>query len=101
MRNLLQNDRRNGNPKNWTLKRKEKKKGPIPRCRSCRKEILDSSLCVSVIGLHVPFEQNFVVETTFYFCPIVHCIRRIPDWVNLSPPGKITVGSSIAGEERL
>ena len=66
--NLLMNDRRNCQPKVWVLKRKNKQKGTTPRCRGCRKEQNEGELCVSVVGLYVPFEQNFVVETTFYFC---------------------------------
>ena len=98
--NLLQNDRCNSMPKNWTVGPKERKKGPTPRCRSCRKEILENNLCVSVMGLYVPFENNFAVETTFYFCPNVQCIRRIPPWINLTPPGKINyIPGSIEEEE--
>jgi hypothetical protein len=52
------------------------------------------------MGLYVPFENNFAVETTFYFCPNVQCIRRIPPWINLTPPGKINyIPGSIEEEE--
>ena len=90
-RNLLLNDTRNGIPKMWFLKRKEKQRGPTPRFRSCRKEQIEGDLSVSVVGLYVSYEQNFVVETTFYFCPSAQCVKRIPPWINLTSPNKITV----------
>ena len=78
VRNLLLNDTRNGKPKMWFLKRKENQRGPTPRCQSSRKEQIEGDLSVSVVGLYVPYEQNFVVETTFYFCPSAQCVKRIP-----------------------
>ncbi|CAB3994344.1 Angiopoietin-1 receptor [Paramuricea clavata] len=96
---LLLNDRRNCQPRVWVLKRKEMQRGTIPRCRCCRKEQHDGDLCVSVVGLYVPYEQNFVVETTFYFCPSANCVRHIPPWINLTPPSGITVDSSVTREE--
>ena len=65
VRNLLLNDTRNGKPKMWFLKRKEKQRGPTPRFRNCRKEQIERDFSVSVVGLYVPYEQNFVVVTTF------------------------------------
>ena len=56
-------------------------------------------LCISMVGLYVPYEQNFVVETTFYFCPNAECIKRLPPWVNLTPPTRITIHSSVTREE--
>ena len=82
MRNLLLNDTRNGIPKMWSLKRKEKQRGPTPRFRSCRKEQIEADLSVLVVGLYVPYEQNFVVETTFYFSPSAQCVKRIPLWID-------------------
>ena len=71
VRNLLLNDIRNGIPKMWFLKRKEKQRGPTSRFRSCRKEQIEGDLSVSVVVvLYVQYEQNFVVETTIYFCPV-------------------------------
>lgn len=88
---LLQNDSRNGKPKVWVLSRKKKKRGPTPRCRGCRKEQLDGELTVSVTGLYVPFEQNVVIETIFYFCPSKQCVSKIPRWINLKPPTGIII----------
>jgi hypothetical protein len=48
--------------------------------------------------VYVPYEQNFVVETTFYFCP-ANCVKHIPPWINLTPPSGITVDSSVTREE--
>jgi hypothetical protein len=99
VKKLLANDTRNGKPKVWLLKRKEKRKGTVPRCRGCRKEQFDGDLTISVVGLYVPYEQNFVVETTFYFCPDADCVKRIPLWINLDPPTAITVHGSITSAE--
>ena len=93
------NDRRNGLPKPWILKRKNKQRGTTSRCRSCRNEQQDGELSISVVGLYVPYEQNFVVETTFYFCPNAGCIKRLPPWVNLTPPTRITIDSSVTREK--
>ena len=51
------------------------KRGPTPGFRSCQKEQIEGDLSVSVVGLYVPYEQNFVVETTFYFCPSAQCVK--------------------------
>ena len=99
VRNLLLNDTRNGKPKMWFLKRKESQRGPTPRCRSCRKEQIEGDLSVLVVGLYVPYEQNFVVETTFYFCPSAQCVKRIPPWINLTPPNKIIAHESVTCAE--
>jgi hypothetical protein len=74
-------------------------RGTIPRCRCCRKEQRDGDLCASVVGLYVPYEQNVVVETTFYFCPSANCVKHIPPWINLTPPSGITVDSAVTREE--
>ena len=70
-----------------------------PRCRAYRKEQEDGELCVSVVGLYVPYGQHFVVETTFYFCPNAICVKRIPPWVGLTPPTEIIVDNSVTHEE--
>ncbi len=90
---LLMNDRRNGLPKIWILKRKNKQKETTPRCRNCRNEQQDGELCIPVVGLYVPYKQNFVEETTFYFCPNAKCVKRLPPWVNLTPPTRVTFAS--------
>ena len=74
---------------------KKWKPGPTPKCRGCRAEQREGKLCVSVTGLYVPFEQNFVTETIFYFCPAVTCIQRIPVWTNLNVPLVIHVDGSV------
>ena len=96
---LLMNDARNCEQKAWILKKKNKQRGTTPRCRCCRKEQNEGELCISVVGSYVPYEQNFVVETTFYFCPSVECINDIPPWVNLTPPTGITVDRSVTPAE--
>ena len=40
------------------------------------------------------YEQNFVTETMFYFCPKQQCINNIPHWTNLKPPDRIRADSS-------
>ena len=89
--NLLLNDTRNGKPKMCFFKREEEQRGPTPRFQSCRKEQIEGDVSVSVVGLYVPYEQNFVVVTTFYFCPSAQCVKRIPPWINLTSPNKRTV----------
>ena len=96
--NLLANNTRNGRPQIWKLHTKQLKRGPTPRCRGCRAEQREGQLSVSVTGLYVPFEQNFVTETTFYFCPKVACITQIPVWTNLNPPQAIHVERSAEAE---
>ncbi len=49
---LLMNDSRNGQPKTWILKKKNKQRGATPRCRGCRNEQQDGELCISVVGLY-------------------------------------------------
>ena len=57
----------------------------------------EGELCVCVTGLYVPFEQNFVIETKFYFCPDVRCIK-CPPWTNLKSPSVITADSTLTNE---
>jgi len=91
---LLANDTRNSQSQIWCLGRKEKKRGQTPRSRSCSVEIEEGDLCVYVTGLCVPFEQNFVVQTNFYFCPDANCINRSQCWTNLKTP-KILIANSL------
>ena len=93
---LLSNDPRSQNQQVWTLALKKKKKGPAPRCRACRRTQNEDELTVNVTGLYVPYEQNFVTETMFYFCPKQQCINNIPYWTNLKPPDGIRADRSIS-----
>lgn len=95
VQDLLDKDSRNKNSQDWTLSLKKKKKGMTPRCRACRKEHKEGDLTVSVKGLYVPYEQTFVTETMFYFCPNVDCVKKIPAWTNLRPPTNITAENTI------
>ena len=54
-------------------KKKKKKRGKAPRCRACRKIQNEDEVTVTFEGLYVPYEQNFVPETMFYFCPKQQC----------------------------
>ena len=96
---LLANDARNSDYQTWYLGRKEKKRGQTPRCRSCRVEIEEGDLCIYVTGLYVPFGQNFVIQTNFYFCPETKCINRLPFWTNLKPPKTLVANSSVTKDE--
>jgi len=71
---LLSNDPRSKNQQVWTLELTKKRRGPAPRCRACRRIQNEDELP----GLYVPYEQNFVTETMFYFCPKQQCINNIP-----------------------
>lgn len=95
VKSLLANDRRNGRPQVWKLGIKQRKPGPTPRCRGIRAEQREGELSVSVTGLYVPYEENFVTETTFHFCPDIACITRLPVSTNLNPPQAIHVEGTI------
>ena len=99
VKSLLKNDVRNIKPKVWILKKKDKQRGPTPRCRNCRNEQPDRELTITVTGLYVPYEQDFVIETAFYYCPNSICFKNIPYWINLTPPSRINVHDSITSEE--
>ncbi|KAL9961802.1 hypothetical protein ACROYT_G030823 [Oculina patagonica] len=94
---LISNDPRNNNQQIWTLEEKKKKRGPAPRCRTCRAIQEENEATVTVRGLYVPYEQNFVTETVFYFCPKKQCVNKVPHWTNLKPPVNIKADSSING----
>ena len=57
-----------------TLALKKKKKGPAPKCRACRRTQNEDQLTFNVTGLYVPYEENFVTEAMFYFCPKQQCV---------------------------
>ena len=76
---LLSNNPRSKNQQVWTLALKKKKKGPAPKCRACRRTQNEDELTVTVTGLYVPYEENFVREAVFYFCPKQHCINNLQD----------------------
>ena len=97
--NLLASDSCNGAPQIWYLQRQERERGQIPRCGGCRKEQMDGELCLSVTGLYASYEQNFVTETTFYFCPNITCIRRLPQWTNLKHPLIVHTKNSVLVED--
>ena len=44
--------------------------------------------------LYVPYKQNFVTETMFYFCSKQQCINKMPHWTNLKPSDRIRADSS-------
>ena len=75
-------------------RRKKKKRGQEPRCRACRKIQNEDEVTITVQGLYVPYKQNFVPETMFYFCPKQQWINKIPHWTNLKLPDKIRADSS-------
>jgi len=75
-------------------RKKEEERGQAPRCQACRKIQNEDEVTVTVKGLYVPYEQNFVRETMFYFCPKQQCIRKIPHWTNLKLPDRIRADSS-------
>ena len=96
---LFRNDPRNSVPRQWVLGRKVRKRGTTPQCRNCRLEQLDGEMSVSVTALHVPYQQNVVVESTFYFCPKVQCLNRVPPWINVKPPATIVADESVTQTE--
>ena len=80
----------------WTLELKKKKRGPAPRCRACRRIQNEDELNVYVKGLYVPYIQNFVKDTMFYFCLKQQCISNILHWTNLKPPDRIRADRTIS-----
>ena len=56
-------------------KKEQTKRNDSSLSKFGRNEQQDGELCILVVGLYVPYEQNFVVETTFYFCPNAECIK--------------------------
>ena len=98
VQDLLRHDRRFAQPQVWKVIVKEKKKGPSPRCRGCRSEQQTGHPTLTVRGLYVPFQQQFVTETLFYFCPNTCCVARLPPWTNLRPPSRIFVEDTIGLE---
>lgn len=95
IQDILQRDRRYTHPQEWKILTKEKKKGPTPRCRGCRKEQQIGQPTLTVKGLYVPFRQEFATETVFYFCPDNRCLARLPIWTNLKPPTRVAVDENI------
>lgn len=75
---------------------KTTKSGPAPRCQACRGTQNEDELTINVTGLYDPYEQNFVTETMFYFCPKQQCMNNIPYWTNLKPPDGIRADRSIS-----
>ena len=73
--------------------------GKKKRCRACRVEIDEGDLCVYVTGLYVLFEQNFVIQTNFYFCPETRCVNRSSCWTNLKTPKTLVADSSVTNDE--
>ena len=98
IQDLLSNDPRNKHEQVWTLEKKNKKRGQVTRCRTCRKIQNEDEVTVTDKGLYVPYEQNFVTETMFYFCPRKQCINNLPHWTKLKPPDRIRAASSFTDD---
>ena len=88
-------------PENLVLKKttakRHKKRGQVPRCRTCRK-IQNQEVTVTDKVLYFPYEQNFVTETMFCFCPRKQYINNLPHWTKLKPPGRIRADSSFTDD---
>ena len=85
---------KSGLQKRRRKKKQKKNRGKALRCRACRKIQIEDEVTVTVKGIYVPYEQNFVPEAMFYFCPKQQCINKIPHWTNLKSPDKIRADSS-------
>jgi len=83
---ILSNDPHSKSQQVWTLELKKKKRKQAPRCQACRRIQSGDELTVNVKGFYAPYEQNFVSETMFYFCPKQQYINNIPHWAHLKPP---------------
>ena len=69
----------------------------MPQDGACRRIQNEDELTVNVTGLYVPYGQNFVTETMFFFCPKQQCINNTPYWTNLKPLDGIRADRSISG----
>ena len=64
---------------------------------ACRRTQIEDELTVDLTGLYVPYEQNFITETTFHVCPKQQCIlNSILYCTNLKPPDGIRADRSIS-----
>ena len=73
---LLQEDPRSSSYVfTWQLLEKQLKPGRNPSCPSCRGEIAPGDLAICVTALYVPYEQDFVQEKVFFFCPEIACVK--------------------------
>jgi hypothetical protein len=101
IKSILTADRRNNQQLSWYLTHKEQKPGKNPHCKAskCKKEILPGDLCVCVIGLEVPYEQDFAIQSNFYFCPHQECIQQVPPWSNLTIPDQISIKEDVSDAE--
>ena len=61
-----------------TLALKKQEKKPAPKCRASRRTQNEDELTVNVTELYVPYEESFVTEAKFYFCPKQQYINNIP-----------------------
>ena len=81
-------------PTSLDSRKEGKKKGQAPRCWACRKMKYEDEVTVTIKWPYIPYEQNFVPETMFYFCPKQQCINKIPHWTNIKPLDRIRADSS-------
>ena len=95
---LLSGDPRSTQAQTWRLHKKKKKPGKTPSCPTCKEPIENDSLCISVRGLYVPFDQSFVQEKDFYFCADAKCLEKLPFYTNLSKPKSIKAESVTRAE---
>ena len=82
-----------------TLKEKRKNEGKCHDAGDACDEQKDGEPCLSVTGLYVPYEQNFVVETNFYFCPSTSFINRPPPWTNLRKSQRVHARKTISDQD--
>ena len=65
----------------WKLMKKKKKRrrAPLlPQCQTCKTTIQENMSCLLCRALYVPYEQHFVREKDFCFCPLKSCIKALP-----------------------
>ena len=80
----------------WKLMKKKKKRGRAPQCQTCKTSIQENMSCLLCRALYVPYEQHFVREKDFYFCPLKSCIKALPFYTNLTQPDKILVSGNVS-----
>ena len=50
-------------------------------------------------GTRSPYQQAFAVQSNFYFCPQLDCVRQIAPWSNLAIPDKVSVKGDVSDAE--
>ena len=78
----------------------EKRTRSVSCASSCCDAIFQiDDLCIKGVGAAtIPYDKNYAVEQSFYFCPQRVCISKPPIWTNIAYP-KTIVGENVTPEK--